>query len=94
MNYIILKFDKTLFALSGNDFGFETYVTQIKSKINMKEKNTLVFDDNIKIVGISFVKGLFSELLKNYDVDYIKEVINIKCKNKNLENEIWEALEF
>jgi len=40
------------------------------------------------------VKGIFSELLEKYDINEIKNIIDIQCQSKNLEKEVWEALEF
>lgn len=94
MNIINLEFDKTLIALSGNEFGFQTYIDQVKDKFKKNEKNILVFNDNIQIIGISFVKGLFSELLAEYDVNEIKNIINIKCSTKGVEDSVWESLNF
>lgn len=94
MNIINLEFDKTLIALSGNEFGYQTYIVQVKDKLKKNEKNIIVFKDNIQIIGISFVKGLFSELLTEYDVNEIKKIISIKCSTKGVEDSVWESLNF
>lgn len=94
MNLIYLEFDKTLIALSGNDFGQETYIDQVKDKIKKNMKNIIVFNDNIQIIGISFVKGLFSELLKEYDINELKNLISIKCSTKGVEESVWDSLNF
>ena len=94
MNIINVEFDKTLIALSGNEFGHLTYVVQIKDKLKIGERNIIVFSDNIQIIGISFVKGLFSELLKDYNVTEIKKIIGIKCCTKGVEDSVWDSLNF
>lgn len=94
MNYIHLIFDESITVLLGNDFGVKTYIEQIKNKLDFEQKNIIIFDDKIRIIAISFVKGVFSELLEKYDVNELKKIIDIKCQNKNLEKEVWEALEF
>ncbi len=94
MNKILLSFDKTLSALSGNDFGRSIYLNQIKNQINMDEHNTIVFDSSILIIGISFVKGMFSELLENYSIDDLREKISFQCSSKEVEMSIWDSLEF
>lgn len=94
MNIINLKFDNTLVALSGNEFGYNTYLYQILEKINMNEKNVIVFDDTIIMIAISFVKGMFSDLIKNYTLKELKNKIEFRCVTRELENMIWEAVEF
>lgn len=94
MNTIKLQFDKTLTALSGNDFGLETYRNQIQEKIDMKNGTIIVFDDAIKIISISFVKGMLSDLLQNYTNELIKEKIKFECFSDELENSIWDSLNF
>ena len=94
MNYIHLVFDESITVLLGNDFGVKTYIEQIKNKLDFEQKNIIIFDDKIRIIAISFVKGVFSELLEKYDINEMKKIIDIKCQNKNLEKEVWEALEF
>lgn len=94
MNYIHLVFDESITVLLGNDFGVKTYIEQIKNKLDFEQKNMIIFDDKIRIIAISFVKGVFSELLEKYDINEMKKIIDIKCQNKNLEKEVWEALEF
>lgn len=94
MNIITLKFDKTLIALSGNDFGYNTYINQIKEKLDMNQKNVIVFDNSIILIAISFVKGMFSDLIEKYTVKELKSKIDFQCFTKELENMIWEAVEF
>ena len=77
---INLNFDET--NLTGEQYGFDTYVKQIKGKYNCLQKVILFFPDNIKHISSSFIQGMFKEIemetLENNFIMCSSSIPNIK----------------
>ncbi len=93
-NIIELKFDKTISGLAGNDYGYEEYKKQIKDKFNYDKKNIIIFPEQIKKVAISFVQGMFKDILKEIDKNEIEEYVIIKSSSDQLTKRIWNNIKF
>lgn len=93
-NIIELKFDKTISGLAGNDYGYEEYKKQIKDKFNYNKKNIIIFPEQIKKVAISFVQGMFKDILKEIDKNEIEKYVFIKSSSEQLTKRIWTNIKF
>ena len=93
-NIIELEFDKTIAGLAGNDYGYEEYKKQIMDKFNYDKKNTIVFPEQIKKVAISFVQGMFKDILKVIDKNEIEKYVIIKSSSEQLTNTIVNNIKF
>lgn len=93
-NIIELKFDKTISGLAGNDYGYEEYKKQIKDKFNYDKKNIIIFPEQIKKVAISFVQGMFKDILKEIEKNEIEEYVIIKSSSDQLTKRIWNNIKF
>lgn len=93
-NIIELKFDKTISGLAGNDYGYEEYKKQIKDKFNHDKKNIIIFPEQIKKVAISFVQGMFKDILKEIDKNEIEKYVIIKSSSDQLTKRIWNNIKF
>ena len=93
-NIIELKFDKTISGLAGNDYGYEEYKKQIKDKFNYDKKNIIIFPEQIKKVAISFVQGMFKDILKEIDKNEIEKYVIIKSSSDQLTKRIWNNIKF
>ena len=93
-NIIELEFDKTISGLAGNDDGYEEYKKQIKDKFNYDKKNIIIFPEQIKKVAISFVQGMFKDILKEIDKNEIEEYVIIKSSSDQLTKRIWNNIKF
>ena len=88
MNIIKLKFEPTATRATGSMYGYATYNDQIKPKIKEDEKNVIVFPDNIKAIGISFVRGT------KYGKQGVLEHFEFKSNNENLVGKIIKSINF
>ncbi len=94
-NIIELEFDdKTISGLAGNDYGYEEYKKQIKDKFNYNKKNIIIFPEQIKKVAISFVQGMFKDILKEIDKNEIEKYVFIKSSSEQLTKRIWTNIKF
>lgn len=91
---IKLEFDKTISGLAGNDYGYEEYKKQIKSNFDYDKKNTIIFPEQIKKVAISFVQGMFKDILKVIDKNEIEKYVIIKSSSEKLTNKIVSNIKF
>lgn len=94
MNSIYLKLDPTITRITGNKYGSIIYNEQIKPNIKDNEMNEIVFPDNIKAIGISFVRGMMSEEMIKYGKQGLFEHFKFKCNNESLEQKIIESINF
>lgn len=93
-NIIKLEFDKTMSGLAGNDYGYEEYKKQIMNKFDYTKINTIIFPEHIKKVAISFVQGMFTEILKVIDKNEIEKYVIIKSSSEQLTNKIISNIKF
>lgn len=56
--------------------------------------NEIVFPENIKAIGISFVRGMMSEEMIKYGKQGLFEHFKFKCNNESLEQKIIESINF
>lgn len=92
-----LKFDKMLTFISGRQLGNKIYREQVKNMIeesNRDEKVTIVFPESISYVSISFVKGLFGELISKYGISFVYEKFDFIAKDTELSKKIREDILF
>lgn len=91
-NLINLSFDKSTSRLAGNPYGKSVYKEQLKDNLDFQKVNVIVFPDNIEKVASSFIQGLFEEIVEEIGYSGVEEKIQIKAKDKVLENQIYEDL--
>ena len=65
---------------------------QTKDKEN--EKNIIVFPDNIKAIGISFVQGMMTDEIIKYGKQGVLEHFEFKSNNANVVEKIIESINF
>ena len=94
MNIIELNFIPTVTRITGNKYGYTTYNEQIKPKIKENEKNIIVFPDNIKAIGISFVQGMMTDEIIKYGKQGVSEHFEFKSSNANVVEKIIESINF
>jgi len=93
-NIIELKFEKTIAGLAGNDYGYEEYKNQIKGKFDYNKNNTIIFPEQIKKVAISFIQGMFRDILEKIDKNEIEKYVTIKSSSEQLTNKIMNNIKF
>ena len=93
-NIIELKFDQTIAGLAGNDYGYEEYKKQIKDIFDYNKNNIMIFPDQIKKVAISFVQGMFRDILEKIDKNEIEKYVTIKSSSEQLTNKIVSNIKF
>lgn len=91
---IQLTLPTTLTRVSGNEYGKYIYETQVLNKIDKNKKNKIIFPSYIEGVGISFVKGLTSELVKQYGKKDIFKYFEFYSENQDVIKSIKESIEF
>ena len=94
MNIIKLNFEPTATRATGSMYGYATYNDQIKPKIKEDEKNVIVFPDNIKAIGISFVRGMMTDEVTKYGKQGVLEHFEFKSNNENLVGKIIKSINF
>ena len=93
-NIINLSFDKTIAGLAGNDYGYEEYKKQIKEKFDYDKNNIIVFPNEIKRVAISFIQGMFRDILEKIDKNEIEKFVTIQSSSEQLTNKIISNIKF
>lgn len=93
-NNINLEFDKSISGLAGNEYGYEEYNNQIKEKIDMKKINVIIFPNNIEKVAISFVQGMFRDILSQIDKEELEKYIEIQSSSDELTKKIIDNIKF
>ena len=93
-NMIILNFEKTISGLAGNDFGYEEYKKQIKDKFDYEKNNIIVFPAEIRKVAISFIQGMFRDILEKIDKNEIENYVTIRSSSEQLTNKIISNIKF
>ncbi|MCI9275424.1 MAG: hypothetical protein HFJ24_05565 [Clostridia bacterium] len=93
-NIIKLNFDQTITGLAGNDYGYEEYKKQIKERFDYNKSNTIIFPEQIRKVAISFVQGMFREILEQIDKNDIEKYVTIKSSSKQLTDKILNNIKF
>ena len=93
-NIITLRFDQTIAGLAGNDYGYEEYKRQIKEKFDYNKNNIIIFPVQIKKVAISFIQGMFRDILERIDKNKIEEYVTIKSSSEQLTKKIIDNIKF
>lgn len=93
-NIINLVFDSTISGLAGNDYGVSEYKKQLENKVDYEKINVIIFPQNIKKVAISFVQGMFNNVLKRISKEEIDKYIEIQTSYPKLTNKIIDNIKF
>lgn len=93
-NRIYIEFNENLPVLVGEEFGKEVYKSQIKHNLKYNSKNIIVFPEKIKKISISFIEGMFQEILKKIDRNNIENFIDIESKSEELKEKIMSIIKF
>lgn len=93
-NSIYLEFDKSISVLAGNGYGYEEYKNQIKNKFDISKINVIIFPNNIEKVAISFIQGMFRDILSKINKEEIEKYIEIKSSSKELTEKIINNIKF
>lgn len=94
-NRIVIEvLDKTLIALAGNDNGYDDYKKQIEPKIDYDKLNVIVFPDSIRKISISYVQGMFKEILKKIDKNDFEQYFQIKASTPRLVEKVMNNIKF
>lgn len=93
-NIIELKFDKTISGLAGNDFGYEEFKKQIRDKFDYTTNNIIIFPGTIQKVAISFIQGMFKDILEKIDKNIIENYVTIKSSSEQLTKKIVDNIKF
>lgn len=91
-NNIILVFDKATTRLAGNPYGKSVYKEQVEGKLDLENKNVIIFPDNIVKVASSFTQGLFSEIISLLGYSGVEEIIEIEAGTEKLKQDIYNDL--
>lgn len=83
---ILLTFDTDLLALWGEDFGKETWKTQIEPYSDQKSI-TLVFPQEISCVATSFGRGLLGDEINKLGINAVKRKYTIQSLNKECQQQ-------
>ncbi len=78
---IHLEFDKTLSNLTGNSYGRRVFNEQIGESFVPGEKITIIFPDNIKNIGSSFIQGFFEKIAESVGISGIEEYVELHAKS-------------
>ena len=88
-NTIKLEFKKSIVALAGNDEGEKLYRSQIASKFNIDNLTIIEFPKEIKMVSISYTKGLFKNIVSKFKSNReFEDHVIIKASSQWLESKI------
>lgn len=93
-NVINLVFDNTISGLAGYEYGNYEYKKQLEEKMDYNKLNIIVFPDNIKKIAISFVQGMFAEILKKVNKDEIEKYIEIESPYEKVKQKVWYNIKF
>ena len=93
-NIIELKFERTIAGLAGNDYGYEEYKKQIREKFDYNKNKPIIFPVKIRKVAISFVQGMFREILEKIDKNEIEKYVTIKSSSEQLTKKIVSNIKF
>lgn len=93
-NLINLEFDKSISVLAGNEYGYEEYKKQLKDKFEIEKINVIVFPNNIQKVAISFVQGMFRDILNEINKEELEKYIEIKSSSDVLTQKIISNIKF
>ncbi len=87
---IQLQFEKIITNLAGNRFGRDTYIAQVKGKIDIEEKNIIEIPEIIEDVASSFVQGIYRELSEQYGKERALEIMELH----SVRPEVMEKIEY
>lgn len=86
--------DASLIALAGNDNGYDDYKKQIEPSVDYKKINVIIFPEYIRKISISYVQGMFKEILKKIDKNDIEKYFEIKASSQKLEEKVLHDIKF
>lgn len=76
---IRIDIDENLRGIAGREFGESIYNEFVKEKINFEEKETytIIFPQHVKVIALSFVKGMIEEILNKITVSEFEQYFTI-----------------
>lgn len=81
---VVLRFDKTLTKLAGNQFGRNLFEEQIKGVVDLSQPFVIEIPKQVDYLATSFVQGFFGEIYKKIGADGIRknlEVVALSIQN-------------
>lgn len=93
-NKIILKFPNTISRITGNDYGFSIYESQIAPNIKRNVLNEIIFPEHITGISISFIQGLMGEELNRYGTEKIFDHFSFSSVHTEVKKSIEESIKF
>lgn len=81
---VVLRFDKTLTKLAGNQFGRSMFEEQIKGVVDLSQPFVIEIPEQVDYLATSFVQGFFGEIYKKIGADGIRknlEVVALSIQN-------------
>ena len=93
-NKIVLDFPNVLKRITGNEYGYSIYKTQVYPKIDRNKKNEIYFPDNITGISISFIQGLMGDELIKYGKERIFDYFDFISGNADVQQSIIESIKF
>ena len=93
-NIIELKVRKDIIYLAGNEYGYKIYKEQIMNLIDYKAINYIKIPDHIQKVAISFVQGLFRDILRKINKKDISDHFVILTANEFLHDKFISSITF
>lgn len=94
INKITLDFPNIITRITGNEYGQNIYLNQVKNKLDDNSINEIHFPDHITGISISFIKGLMSEQLSKYGKESIFEHFKFTSSHPDVEKSIKESINF
>ena len=87
-NNIELVFDKVITNLAGNRYGKEVYTEQIENKIDINQKNIIIFPIEIEDIASSFIEGIYKVLGERHGKINALDIMELQAKNEEAQEKI------
>ncbi len=87
MNKIIkIECDKTINVLVGFDAGRDVYEQQVKDQMIFNEPVIFIVQDNVRVIGSSFIQGFFEKIKEEMGIEGIEKYIEMKSNEVDFKN--------
>ena len=91
-NNIELVFNKMITNLAGNRFGKDVYIEQIEKKIDINQKNIVIFPVQIEDIASSFIEGIYKVLGERYGKLNALEIMELHAENEETQEKIDDSI--